>query len=80
MNDRELSKAATRWGREAHDAGLCGVRGWFEPWEACRMRRNDATSIVGSRPSGESRSGYFHDPDDHLWEIVWHPQWSTAEA
>ncbi|HEX2510213.1 MAG TPA: VOC family protein [Microvirga sp.] len=21
-------------------------------------------------------SGYFHDPDGHLWEIVWHPQWS----
>ena len=23
-------------------------------------------------------SGYFHDPDGHLWEIVWHPEWSTA--
>ena len=23
-------------------------------------------------------SGYFHDPDGHLWEIVWHPQWSAA--
>jgi catechol 2,3-dioxygenase-like lactoylglutathione lyase family enzyme len=23
-------------------------------------------------------SGYFHDPDGHLWEIVWHPQWSPA--
>lgn len=23
-------------------------------------------------------SGYFHDPDGHLWEIVWHPQWSLA--
>jgi uncharacterized protein len=20
-------------------------------------------------------SGYFHDPDGHLWEIVWNPQW-----
>lgn len=20
-------------------------------------------------------SGYFQDPDDHLWEIVWNPQW-----
>ncbi|MDW6023864.1 VOC family protein [Mesorhizobium sp. BAC0120] len=23
-------------------------------------------------------SGYFHDPDGHLWEIVWHPKWSLA--
>jgi uncharacterized protein len=21
-------------------------------------------------------SGYFQDPDDHLWEVVWNPQWS----
>jgi hypothetical protein len=21
-------------------------------------------------------SGYFHDPDGHLWEIAWHPVWS----
>ena len=20
--------------------------------------------------------GYFHDPDQHLWEVVWNPQWS----
>ena len=23
-------------------------------------------------------SGYFADPDGHLWEIVWHPQWSAS--
>jgi catechol 2,3-dioxygenase-like lactoylglutathione lyase family enzyme len=21
-------------------------------------------------------AGYFHDPDQHLWEVVWNPQWS----
>lgn len=21
-------------------------------------------------------SGYFQDPDRHLWEVVWNPQWS----
>lgn len=21
-------------------------------------------------------AGYFHDPDRHLWEVVWNPQWS----
>ncbi len=24
-------------------------------------------------------SGYFHDPDGHLWEIAWNPQWSVVE-
>jgi catechol 2,3-dioxygenase-like lactoylglutathione lyase family enzyme len=23
-------------------------------------------------------SGYFHDPDGHLWEIVWNPQWPVS--
>lgn len=25
-------------------------------------------------------SGYFHDPDGHLWEVVWHPEWSPRIA
>jgi catechol 2,3-dioxygenase-like lactoylglutathione lyase family enzyme len=25
-------------------------------------------------------SGYFHDPDGHIWEIAWHPEWSPQEA
>lgn len=24
-------------------------------------------------------SGYFQDPDGHLWEIVWNPQFETEE-
>lgn len=24
-------------------------------------------------------SGYFQDPDGHLWEIVWNPEWEFAE-
>ncbi|MFZ2300858.1 MAG: VOC family protein [Gallionella sp.] len=24
-------------------------------------------------------SGYFKDPDGHLWEIVWNPQWEFIE-
>lgn len=23
-------------------------------------------------------SGYFEDPDGHLWEVVWNPQWSDG--
>ena len=24
-------------------------------------------------------AGYFQDPDDHLWEVVWNPAWQVAE-
>jgi uncharacterized protein len=24
-------------------------------------------------------SGYFQDPDGHLWEIAWNPQWSVKD-
>lgn len=24
-------------------------------------------------------SGYFQDPDGHLWEVVWNPQWDITE-
>jgi len=24
-------------------------------------------------------SGYFKDPDDHLWEVVWNPEWDIKE-
>lgn len=24
-------------------------------------------------------SGYFQDPDGHLWEVVWNPAWSAPE-
>jgi len=24
-------------------------------------------------------AGYFQDPDEHLWEVVWNPQWHPAE-
>ena len=24
-------------------------------------------------------AGYFYDPDQHLWEVVWNPQWSLPE-
>ena len=24
-------------------------------------------------------AGYFQDPDGHLWEVVWNPDWQVAE-
>ena len=23
-------------------------------------------------------AGYFHDPDGHLWEVAWNPEWPVA--
>lgn len=25
-------------------------------------------------------SGYFSDPDDHLWEVAWNPNWEFDDA
>ncbi len=25
-------------------------------------------------------AGYFQDPDQHLWEVVWNPQWDPVEG
>ena len=25
-------------------------------------------------------AGYFQDPDGHVWEIVWNPEWSPGDA
>jgi hypothetical protein len=25
-------------------------------------------------------SGYFQDPDGHLWEIAWNPSWDVKES
>jgi catechol 2,3-dioxygenase-like lactoylglutathione lyase family enzyme len=25
-------------------------------------------------------AGYFQDPDGHLWEVAWNPQWALAET
>jgi hypothetical protein len=24
-------------------------------------------------------AGYFQDPDSHLWEVAWNPQWDVRE-
>ena len=25
-------------------------------------------------------AGYFQDPDGHVWEVAWNPQWQSGEA
>jgi len=30
-------------------------------------------------PAHETFWGGYSDPDGHLWEVVWNPQWDTVE-
>ncbi len=36
-----------------------------------------------TKPAGDTfwggYAGYFQDPDGHLWEVAWNPQWSPAD-
>lgn len=36
-----------------------------------------------AKPAGDTfwggYSGYFQDPDGHLWEVAWNPQWEFPE-
>ena len=44
------------------------------------MARASAAGATIVKPAHDTfwggYSGYFQDPDGHLWEIVWNPQWS----
>ncbi|WP_137894868.1 VOC family protein [Ramlibacter sp. 2FC] len=35
------------------------------------------------KPAGETfwggYAGYFQDPDQHLWEVAWNPQWTPED-
>ena len=33
--------------------------------------------VLGGGPGGYS--GYFADPDGHLWEVAWNPFWTVDE-
>lgn len=44
------------------------------------MARAEKADAVIVKPAHDTfwggYAGYFQDPDGHLWEIVWNPQWS----
>jgi catechol 2,3-dioxygenase-like lactoylglutathione lyase family enzyme len=50
--------------------------------DALMQRAADAGAVV-TDPARDrfwgGYSGYFHDPDGHLWEIAWNPQWTVAD-
>jgi catechol 2,3-dioxygenase-like lactoylglutathione lyase family enzyme len=50
--------------------------------DAVMKQAEQAGAVVTDPPHDRfwgGYSGYFHDPDGHLWEIAWNPQWSVAD-
>jgi hypothetical protein len=47
------------------------------------MEQAEKAGAVIAKPAQDTfwggYSGYFKDPDGHLWEIVWNPQWELIE-
>lgn len=43
------------------------------------MQQAQRAGAVIVKPAGDTfwggYSGYFQDPDQHLWEVVWNPEW-----
>jgi catechol 2,3-dioxygenase-like lactoylglutathione lyase family enzyme len=48
---------------------------------AMRQARQAGAAIVkqGGDTFWGGYAGYFHDPDGHLWEVVWNPQLPVAD-
>jgi uncharacterized protein len=46
------------------------------------MRQAEQAGAVITDPAHDrfwgGYSGYFHDPDGHLWEVAWNPEWIMA--
>ena len=72
------------------DAGVVSQRREVGPSAVAQNVRNreDVDAVLAeakaagasiTRPAHDAnwggRSGYFMDPDGHLWEIAWNPQW-----
>lgn len=47
------------------------------------MAQAEAAGATIVKPAQETfwggYAGYFQDPDQHLWEVVWNPQWNIEE-
>ena len=53
-----------------------------EEVDALLKQAKAAGAIVTEEPHDRPwgiYSGYFQDPDGHLWEIVWNPAWKSKE-
>ena len=47
------------------------------------MQQAEAAGATIVKPAGETfwggYAGYFQDPDDHLWEIAWNPEFNVED-
>ena len=53
-----------------------------EEVDAVVAQAENAGATITDRPHDRfwgGYSGYFHDPDGHLWEVAWNPQWSVPD-
>ncbi len=53
-----------------------------EEVDAVMKQAEKAGAVITDPPHNRfwgGYSGYFHDPDGHLWEIAWNPQWKVAD-
>lgn len=47
------------------------------------MKQAQAAGVVIVKPAQDTfwggYAGYFQDPDGHLWEVAWNPQWTLPD-
>ncbi|MBU0784207.1 MAG: VOC family protein [Gammaproteobacteria bacterium] len=47
------------------------------------MQQAELAGAVVVKPAQDTfwggYAGYFQDPDEHVWEVVWNPQWLPVE-
>ena len=47
------------------------------------MQQVESTGAVIVKPAQDTfwggYAGYFQDPDQHLWEVVWNPHWAAPD-
>jgi hypothetical protein len=51
--------------------------------DAVMAKANTAGAVIVKRAQDTfygGYAGYFQDPDGHLWEVLWNPQWSDAPS
>jgi len=51
--------------------------------DALMSQAEEAGAVIVKAPDNTfwgGYAGYFEDPDRHLWEIAWNPQWKTEEV
>jgi uncharacterized protein len=50
-----------------------------EPLAEAKTAGGIITKPAQDSPHFEGRTGYFADPDGHLWEVAWNPSFALAE-